>query len=75
MSIAPTPQNSPESFINLFESLNALEFALLRERVLVIMSHTVKQIENDPTKFNNKIVHPDNYLGLAFKVQVHLGIE
>ena len=60
---------------DLLKELNGFELALLRERVMTIMDITKQSIENNPSQWENSIVHPSLYMGLYDKVQKHIGFN
>lgn len=59
----------------LLKDLDGIEAAILRERIVVIMEQSKKSIEANPEKWNNPIIHPNEYLKLEKKVQLHLGFS
>jgi len=60
---------------DLFKELNIIELALLRERIVKIMDTTIESIENNPTEWENSIVHPSVYQELHKKVTKHIGFN
>jgi hypothetical protein len=59
----------------LLKELSGFELALLRERIVKIMDTTIESIENNPTQWENCIVHPSMYLELHKKVNKHIGFN
>lgn len=49
--------------------------ALLRERINMIMDMTMRDIENNPSKWENQIVDPSMYVNLNKIVKKHIGFD
>lgn len=54
---------------------NPILNALLRERIVLIMEMTVKDIEKNPDTWNKGIIHPNLYKGLNNMVQKTIGFD
>jgi hypothetical protein len=59
----------------LLKDLSGFELAMFRERIVMIMDITKQSIENNPSQWENSIVHPSLYLGLYDKVNKHIGFN
>ena len=57
------------------KSLNPIEEALIRERLLHIMELTINDIANHPKTWKNGFVNPQLYIDLNSKVKEHLDFE
>jgi hypothetical protein len=54
---------------------NSFMMALLRERINVIMDMTMKDIEENPKYWENKMIHPNLYKELDRIVKKHIGFD
>jgi hypothetical protein len=71
----PKQLTNEQAFRKLFKELNPIQVALLRERVVHIMEITVKNIAEEPAKWENNIIAPREYNRLNDIVKECIGFD
>jgi hypothetical protein len=68
-------KTNDQMLIELIKSNSPMQNALLRERIVTIMSATVDSITNTPESWSNGIIHPGLYLELNDNVNEKIGFQ
>lgn len=64
-----------KAFKNLLKEISPIHLAMLRERLVLIMEMTRNGIEDNPSDWDNGLIHPNEYVNLASLVDKHLGFN
>ena len=67
-----TNEQMLKAFIN---SLDAIEIAILRERIIKIMEITKKDIQERPDAYHSPFTSPDMFLLVAEKAEKYMGFK
>jgi hypothetical protein len=54
---------------------NPVYMALLRERIIMIMDKTIKNIKENPAQWENPLIHSSMYIKLDELVKKHIGFD
>tara|TARA_R110000868_G_scaffold199973_1_gene447144 strand:+ start:448 stop:696 length:249 start_codon:yes stop_codon:yes gene_type:complete len=72
---APTPEQKINNLLYRIRTTNPMLFGLLRERIVMIMELTIKDIESNPETWDKGIISASLYKDLADIVQKSIGYE